>query len=278
MGFLADTHVHLYPQYSIPLLLTGAATRMQALAREHFPPSGDCRKLLCLTERNSEAYFEEIARCQSSGAQAFGARVQSTDDSCALLLQLTTGQNLVLIAGRQIATRDRLEVTGLGVRAEPPSGLGLEEAVTWISSQGGIPVLNWSFGKWFGGRGERILQFLEMSRAEHFLLGDVLMRPQYTPQPKPFALARKKGIAILAGGDPLPFKGEEECVGRYVTKGTDEITLERPWTDFSKILKSKSAVLASIGERGTLRDLVRRSLQYRLAAKAPSSATNMRTE
>ena len=266
MGFIADTHVHIYDQYRLTPMLEGAERRMQRLGEENYGKGVNFQKFLCLTERNTENYFRSILSSPPSGF-----RVLPTSENNSLRIELDHGRSLFLIAGRQMNTRERLEVTGLGLLECAPAGLSLEETVGWIGSRGGIPVLNWSLGKWWGERGAYVTRFLELSTKEKYLLGDVLMRPRFSRPPAAFQIAKDRNIGVIAGSDPLPMSGEEDLIGRYVTWGRSILSEATPWKELSTVLLEKPTGFEKGGQRGSYTDLVRRSFRYRLQAKQQKS-------
>jgi hypothetical protein len=122
-----------------------------------------------------------------------------------------------LIPGRQVATRERLELLGLGVDAPLPDGELLQDAWQRIRDELGLPVAPWSPGKWTGRRGRLLRELIEHAEPGALGVGDSLMRPSGWPEPALFRLARRRGLPVLAGSDPLPLAGEERFAGRYGT-------------------------------------------------------------
>ena len=278
MAFVADTHVHLYPQFDLRAALIGGNERLRTSSKQYFSKVVPIQqadsvrdvspaKFLCLTERETEAYFCEF---QTSG-DAAGLSVLPTGESESLKILLPNGDSFFLVAGRQIVTTERLEVLFLGARKIPATAVSLREAVEWAATNDVLAVLPWSFGKWFGNRGQLLLEFVENSTLEKFVLGDIYMRPEIAPLPPPMKKAGEKGRVLIAGSDPLPVAGEEELIGRSVVWGEGEIDLDTPWRSLSKILLAGGPALQIGGEKGSILSLCSRSVRYRLK-KPPSTS------
>lgn len=210
---LVDGHVHLYPRYDRGVFFASAVANFRAAARECRLPAATPGCLL-LTETPDVHAFAELRASAAGAAPSRGGEwtPSPTAESCSLLLERGGAAELVLIAGRQIATRDGLEVLAIGVSAEFPRSLSFEEAIAATRQAGGMPILPWGFGKWWFGRGARVSRALASPERPLFL-GDNGGRLHLLPRPRHFARGHALGIPTLPGSDPLPFDGEERRVG-----------------------------------------------------------------
>lgn len=193
-----DCHLHFYPVYQLAPALTHL---VRALAPDPQVPG-----LGVMAERSDCRYFQSW---YESGRQQIGALV--VEPSGALLrISNAAGHRVYLAPGRQIATDERLEVIAPGADEPIPDGLSLAETLQTVQATGGLAVLAWAPGKWLGGRGRNVAEALQ---ADHRILpADSSMRPYGWPAP---AVFRQAGDRLLAGSDPLPFRGEETWWGRY---------------------------------------------------------------
>lgn len=141
--------------------------------------------------------------------------VESTDEDDSLLVTSRDGARLLLIAGRQVVTSERLEVLALATAEEYEDGLPLREAAAMVASSGAVPVLPWGFGKWTGRRGRAVRNLLSSPAASHLFLGDNGGRPGLMWEPRMFRFARDRGVPVLPGSDPLPIPAEVRKPGRY---------------------------------------------------------------
>lgn len=208
---LADTHVHLYRGMPLPEALLGAAANMQMLTRRYGLPESAFGALF-LTERQDCDAFHEIQQLRDPRL-----RVTVLSGSELAVSFGGSGMALRIIAGRQVATTERLEVLALNTLTQFPAGLSLPDALRAVQEAGGFPVLNWSLGKWLGSRGKRVRQAVESLTPGEGSVADVIGRPWGWPTPGIFRCAARRNLPILAGTDPLPLAGEERFIGRFVT-------------------------------------------------------------
>ena len=259
MEILVDTHVHIYPCYDLQLLFDSAFRNFSALGA-----GVETVKVLMLTERWDCNAFEGLSRDRQAVGGGFS--VDKTADSDALLVRNSNGQEIVLVAGRQLVTAERLEVLLLGRQLLP-----ISEAIVQGAALGAVPVLNWSLGKWWFKRGEAISQLLEQLSPEAVLLGDVLARPKGLPLPKQFARGGGRGFRFVAGSDPLPVAGEEKLVARFATRLTARSTGSydgsRPASSLRKLLMAQDTVFSPVGSRSDLFSAGRRLVQNELARR-----------
>lgn len=204
-----DTHVHLHPFYDLARAFEGAWAALSAAAG----PDGAIG--LCLTE---------AAGCDAFGALRVGRwtvpgwiAVPAADDLTLRLQPAAGGDGLWVLAGRQIATRERIEVLGLGLHAAVPERLSAVETVERVRAAGALAVLPWAPGKWFGRRGRLVAALMDRFGPEAVALADTTLRPVGWPTPLLIRRAIREGFRVLAGSDPLPFPGEEARIGSLAT-------------------------------------------------------------
>jgi hypothetical protein len=118
------------------------------------------------------------------GATAPGAwTLHPTAESTALCLRRPQGPSLLMVRGRQIATREGLEVLAIGCASEIPDGLELEETILASLEADAIVVIPWGFGKWWFERGRHVARLLEGKLAQRIHLGDNGNRAALGPEP-----------------------------------------------------------------------------------------------
>ena len=223
---LADTHVHLYPYYSIAECIARAFSNIPA-------GSGEVRALF-LTERMGTSVFSTLSRSNLST----GLSISPTLSPEVLSIRSAYG-TLLICAGRQISTRERLEILTLGTLQEVSDNLPFEDTLRLARETGGRVVLPWSPGKWLGKRGETIMRTLSSSTSEDLAIGDIPIRSRLGKNPRQFKEAQKRGIPILAGTDPLPFKGDEQEIGRYGIRASVEMDIDRPLEGLMALLEGQ---------------------------------------
>jgi hypothetical protein len=211
--FLVDAHVHVHSCYPADRLLDAAKANFASSAVSQRAPE---RALGCLlfTESSSADFF--AALCDgSSRAEVGGWRLERTDEETSLLACLDDRPTLLLVAGRQIATCEGLEVLALMSRQRFSDRLTLDETIEAVRAAGAIAVIPWGFGKWWFARGRLLEQYLNSPHGGSVLLGDNGGRPALFPRPPLFAIASRGSLPVLPGSDPLPFPSEMSRIGTY---------------------------------------------------------------
>lgn len=256
---LVDSHVHFHPCYDLPAFLNGAL--------RNFRKAGQAGTgYLLLTESAGAHWFRRWRDGLSAGG---GWRFERTLEEESLLAVNGMGERLVLVAGRQIVARERLEVLALGKDLELPDGLPLPEVLERVRESGALPVLPWGFGKWWGRRGAVVAETL--GQDGELFLGDNGGR--LGVEPALFRQARRLGIRLLPGSDPLPFSRHEGLAGSYGFVLTHAVDLDRPLSPASTLLRRirASGQLRAFGRRAGLPRFLRDQvgMQLRSAEAMP---------
>jgi hypothetical protein len=209
---LVDSHVHFHSCYDLSAFLGGAL--------RNFRKAGAGVGYLLLSESAGAHWF----RRWRDGLKIEGWRFEPTGEEESLRAVNGTGERLILVAGRQIVARERLEVLALGKDLELPDGLPMAETLERVRESGALPVLPWGFGKWWGRRGTVVAETLEQDG--ELFLGDNAGR--HGPEPALFRRARKLGVRVLPGSDPLPFSRHAGLAGSYGFVLSHAVDLDRP--------------------------------------------------
>lgn len=170
-------------------------------------------------------------------------------------------RSLVAIAGRQVNSRERLEVLALGTRQQFEEGQPARTLIQEVAQAGAIPVLPWGVGKWLGRRGQLVEELIEDPDLPPFFLGDSAHRPTFWPQPSQFRRAEERGIRNLSGSDPLPFPREVQRAGSFGVVLDESLDLERPAQDLKQKLLDPSTTFRQFGEGEAPAQFVRNQLK-----------------
>lgn len=206
---MVDAHVHVHPQADTTVLLEMAAENFAAAAQRL--QARRWQAMLLLTEMAGVDWFESVY--PGAGASALGKwtlTASSAEDIsfCAS----ASGESLLVVAGRQVVTGERIEVLALGTRARIADGLSLQTTIARALAAGATLVLPWAVGKWLGRRGRLVANALRHAEPDLFA-GDNGGRPAFWPAPQIFKHVVSQGRPVLSGTDPLPLKHEERRVG-----------------------------------------------------------------
>jgi hypothetical protein len=156
------------------------------------------------------------------------------------------GMRAIIFPGFQIVTKENLEVLSLGTKKRLPDGNSIENTITEVLSLGGIPVLPWGFGKWYGSRGKKVDELI-MKKIPDLFLGDNGGRSSMLPYPTQFNLAEANGMKILPGSDPLPFPQEAKRPMSYGFIANINFSETRPWESVKQSLLDKSLKIEKFG-------------------------------
>lgn len=206
---LVDAHVHFYSCYPREVFLNSALGNFRRGAAEFGLP-GDPVGFLLLTEAGTARWFRRWQDSQDrGGAWSF----EPTGEAESLMAVRATGERMIVVAGRQVATREGLEVLAIGRDLEIPDGQPLADTLERVGDSGALPVVPWGFGKWWGRRGSQVEAIL--GEARELFLGDSAGRPQPGVPPRLLRQAREQGTRVLPGTDPLPFPRHASRAGSY---------------------------------------------------------------
>lgn len=252
---LIDAHVHLHRCFDRAVFLAAAAAHFQAAARAMALPATTPGCLL-LAETPVEGAFAEL---REGHALPPGWRTRRTAESESILLVGPAGAQIVVVAGRQLVTREGLEVLALGTACVAVPGGALGEMVDAILDAGAIAVVPWGFGKWWGARG-RVVEALLTAPRPGLFLGDNSGRPAVAAEPTHFERARSLGIGVLPGSDPLPFPWHARLVGRYGFALPDAFDPVTPAARLRAALRQATDSPERFGRRASLPEFVRSQL------------------
>ncbi len=267
--FLVDAHVHFYPCYRREPFLDGALANFRRHGRrlriETAAPS-----FLLLTEAAADHWFRELREAAAAG-EAGRWTFRATADECSLVASRGEEAAIVVVAGRQIAAREGLEVLALGLDEDVPDGLPLRVTLVRVADAGAVPVIPWGFGKWWFRRGAVLRALLEAPPARGFFLGDNGGRPRGFGAPAPFAGAGRQGIRILPGSDPLPFPWHEKRAGStgFVLDGV--IDAGRPGAGLKSRLRGLASQPRAYGDGEPLPVFLLHQLVMQLRKRAASA-------
>lgn len=233
---LVDTHVHLYDCFDRVIFFESAVKNLRHAAHALGLPA-DTPGCLMFTEMSGNHAFESlIKQHELPGGWTFHPAAEGRS-----LVAANNGRDvLTLIAGRQIVTRENLEVLALCSNEEFTDGRAVEHTIEKVIDSGGLPVLPYGVGKWSGARGVIVDDLLNSALGSRLMLGDNAGRLAMAGEPKQFAFARERGVWVLPGTDPLPFPSQARGVGRYGMVLTGGIDPEKPAASVKQSIETAS--------------------------------------
>jgi len=272
---LVDTHVHIHDSFE-PDRFFDAAYRNFGGQAEGLRCPGGFTPVLLLAEYGAPFFPRLHEYCERSGTGPRRWRAEPAEENLSAWVRDAGGRRMLVVAGRQVVTAERLEVLVLFAPQEVTAGQTAAQTVEAVLQAGALPVLPWSPGKWWGRRGEAVRRIVAEAGPNQLCLGDIKGRPLVWPSPAAFSLARRKGLKILRGSDPLDLPGGQEHVGSYGSAIAEALDDKRPAEHLKTLIGSEGVDAKPFGRHMGFLDFARSQVLLRLrkprgAARQPSN-------
>lgn len=248
---IADAHVHLHDCFDLGQFFVSAWTNFSTVSSSSGNSKNFCG-VLFLTESLGVNWFSRFKEAANGSHKdekiPENLGFHSTGEENSLKVQLENGEELILIAGRQIVSAENLEVLALGIPEHSGEGRAIGEIMQEIHSRGGISIIPWGMGKWMGKRAKIIDGLISNDNQVQFFLGDNGNRASFLPLSRFFTEAREKGIANVPGSDPLPFQSEAAKPGSFGFTIDGTLNRDQPFEDIKTKLRDSSADIRTYGK------------------------------
>jgi hypothetical protein len=210
-SFHIDCHAHLHPCFDIALWLSCALENLIPANVD----TGMVVPVVIAVDREGVSASKILEAAHRDGTVS----VESILSDGSLLVALRSGplvgKSLLVVPGIQVVSKEGIEVLGLGLTSRPAERTASAEQVHHIISEGALPCIPWSPGKWLGRRGRVVHALFDIFGPHQITVGDIPIRSAWGPPSPLLAHARSSGFPVLYGSDPLPFPGEERSVGSF---------------------------------------------------------------
>jgi len=240
----ADSHVHFHDCFDEGLFFDSCFNNMTSISYSVIKDG-----FLFFTEGRNEDSYNYLHRIKEIKNPLSGEIFTVKDLENGNSIQVKSvkrGMRVIIFPGYQIVTKENLEVLSLGTQKRLSDGLLIEDTISSVLSLGGIPVLPWGFGKWFGNRGKKIEELIKKN-ISHLFLGDNGGRSSLLPFPNQFKAAKKNGMKILPGSDPLPFFDEVKRPMSYGFIFNTNMNESNPWESIKKTLLDTNLKIENFG-------------------------------
>jgi hypothetical protein len=240
-SLLIDAHVHFHACFDRDAFLDAAARNFARGAEELGIAGLPVLGCLMLAEAAESRWFLRWQR-REDGVK-FGAWdfEPSADPAVLIARRRSDGERLLIVAGRQVRSREGLEVLGLATLEEFPDRLPFNAALAHVRWSGALTVLPWGFGKWWLYRGALIEKVVCRAERPGLCLGDNAGRLELAGRPRLFREAEARGIPVLPGSDPLPFPEQVDRAGSYGFLLDGEFEGDRPAESLRRALRALGA-------------------------------------
>lgn len=264
MLIAVDGHLHWYPHYQIDVAFGSLVRNLGTLPREMQNDPQNLFKMAFLVEPAGCRFFEQLLE-GSIDCSPLNVSIVPASDGLSLTFIQQGISRLCLIAGKQIVAREKIEVLGITVGQTIPDNLPARDVIDRIVEVGGIPVLPWAPGKWFFNRGKLVKELIDNSSSRQLVISDTSLRPTLWPMPRLMRHARKNGLIIIAGSDPLPIPGEETQMGAYGFLYQGPFDTEQPVASVRRMLTGSQDAFISAGRRNSVLQVIHRLKRLRNA-------------
>ena len=258
-----DAHVHLYPCYHLDKALEALFMNLAQLG-------SNVAKVAFLAERFDCNYFEDLKNSRCPDLPDSIRVLPNTEKNLLRLYYENQDDELLLFAGRQIVTRERIEVLAVNWNHPVPNDLSARDVIHQVGAEGGIPIVSWSPGKWMFERGKVVSQLLTEFPPDSFALGDTTLRPIGWNTPKLMKKGIASGFTLTAGSDPLPFEGEEKRLGSYGSLTRSAFDMNAPLDSIRDLLLTSSRNSQLVGKRNPPLEMAQRLLKNSASKKKKS--------
>ena len=245
-SILVDGHVHIHRCFDLQALFESAQQNF-CDAASTLNLGSRFSAVLLLTESQGVDYFSSFLRKATDRSSIGGWRFQPTTEPDSLIAVSRAGFELTLIAGRQIATAERLEVLAVCTDKLFDDGGTIPAVIDSVSAANGVAIVPWGFGKWTGRRKNVINRLMGDFAKRPFHLGDNSGRISVWREPPQFDLAKSQGQRIFRGTDPMPFPGQENRVGSFGFAISGPFSKSRPTASVRNLLSSGNIQPTSYG-------------------------------
>jgi len=266
---LVDAHVHLRDCFNVERFLERAAANFKQAAHTADKKSEFVGALL-FTDSGQEDGFGRL-RSHLTQHEPVDAKererwcLRNTVEDTSLYITRKGEDELCVIAGRQLLSKEQLEVLAIGTRRPFNGQRSAKSLIRSISEAGALPIVPWGVGKWLGRRGAIVEDLLRDPRLPPFYLGDSANRPVFWPQSSLFRRAEERGICNLPGSDPLPLPAECQRPGSFGFTMNGTLSAEQPTHDLLQKVSDPSNEVRPYGRGDGLFSFLRNqiAMQYR---------------
>jgi hypothetical protein len=216
-----DAHVHLHSPSEALSALRTAQNRLAAAGGEI--------GVLMLAERQGYDVFDSLRR-----------DLIVTDEPESLWFD--ESRSLLVLAGRQIVSSEKLEILALATNARMSDGAPAEKVIDDMDAADAIVVLPWGVGKWLGKRGALVDRLISSADRARLFLGDNGGRPALWRVPQ-----FDGKLKTLAGSDPLPLPGWPQAIGSFGSAMRMVLEASTPSASLKRALRDPATPLEPFG-------------------------------
>lgn len=262
---IIDIHIHIHECYNLEIFFNSAENNFRKLANKL--NASVFIGVLGLTEVTGVNVFEKLQNTAERKEKIGDWQGELTNENNSVLFRKDNFL-LFLIAGRQIVTKENLEVLSFGLKEAIIDGKPIEEVIQHVVKSGAIPIIPWGFGKWFSPRKQILEKIILQKKSYPIFLGDNGNRPWIFKKSKLITLAfNNNNILDLPGSDPLPFNREVQKPGSFGFYIDDVINQDKPFDSIYKIITTTKKQFTTYGKLESLFYFVKNQVAMQLVKR-----------
>ncbi|MCK5005031.1 MAG: hypothetical protein KAS21_08080 [Candidatus Aminicenantes bacterium] len=258
-----DGHVHLYDNFDPDSFIEAIDRNFRKFAEHDENGFSDSIRMIFLTEAKENDFFTRIAD-NSLTLKNIDVHSEKTGEEGSILLMQNGSELFYIIRGRQIITKENIEILSVGPGPKIRDGLPAAEVLDQLREREELAILAWGVGKWLFGRGKLVKKIINTLDYPLLLIGDNSARPSIWLKPLIYRESEKLGIPIINGSDPLPLGGEAEKAGSYFFMLKGNFDPKKPLESIKKILRSDNKNIKFLGKRDSIFSFLKRQIKIQL--------------
>jgi len=264
-----DAHIHFHPCFPAEVFFDSARNNFCSIARQHLETSFQC--VLCFTESHGMSVYGELSRKAINQEKIGDWGIHTTAEQNTLMLQDNAGFEIIVVAGRQIVTRDKVEVLAVGLNEDIDDGEPIDAVIAYAVRAHAIPILPWGPGKWLGKR-KKIVQGLVNAGKYACYLGDNGNRPWLWRKSEIFNNGADHHSFNLPGSDPLPFANEAVKPGSFGFCIEGALDREKPFTSLYGHIVNSSQQFETYGTLESTANFFKNQFAMQLVKRSRKSS------
>jgi len=239
-----DGHIHFYDNFSPEMFFKFAKDNFSKYNKNNEKN----KNILLFSEGKQNDFFSSFKNNKDI-YNNIGYSFVGTDEDNSLLVKKDNVELFYIIQGRQIVTKENIEILSIGTTDIIEDGKPAINVIDELMKQKKPAVLTWGFGKWLFKREKIVYNLIKDKQSPYLFIGDNSARPVFWGTPKLYKYAKKKDYKIINGSDPLPLSSEENKPASFGFYITGEFDKNKPAESLIKLLIQDELKINFFGKR-----------------------------
>ncbi len=254
-----DGHIHFYENFSPELFFKSAEENFLKMKKDE----KECKNVLIFSEGKKNDFFN-LFKTSPNIYEDKGYTFHNLEEENSLLIKKNNVDLFYIIQGRQIVTKENIEILSIGTTQTIEDGKPAETVIDQLIDEKKPAVLAWGFGKWLFKREKVVHDLISKKQSPYLFIGDNSARPTFWGTPKLYQYAKSRNYKIINGSDPLPLTGEENKPGSFGFSVEGEFDNHKPAGSITKLLISENVKITFFGKRDSILKFFTRQIKMHL--------------